>query len=119
MTPPLIIAVPKGRILTEAVPLLMRAGISPEASFGDEDSRALRFSTDQPGIDLIRVRAFDVATFGGRGAARAGGGGAGGGAGGGGAGRGAPGGRGGGRPRYRGSGRGPVRRRCERRSARP
>jgi ATP phosphoribosyltransferase len=55
MAAPLIIAVPKGRILTEAVPLLMRAGITPEASFGDEDSRALRFSTDQPGIDLIRV----------------------------------------------------------------
>ena len=72
MAAPLIIAVPKGRILTEAVPLLMRAGITPEASFGDEDSRALRFSTDQPGIDLIRVRAFDVATFVAHGAAHAG-----------------------------------------------
>ena len=62
-TQPLIIAVPKGRILVEALPLLARAGIVPEAAFSDEDSRALRFATDDPGISLIRVRAFDVATF--------------------------------------------------------
>ena len=61
--PPLIIAVPKGRILAEAIPLLRHAGIEPEPAFSDEDSRALRFATSNPGIDLIRVRAFDVATF--------------------------------------------------------
>jgi len=72
MTGPIIIAVPKGRILAEAVPLLERAGITPEAAFGDEDSRALRFSTSNPGIDLIRVRAFDVATFVAHGAAQLG-----------------------------------------------
>ncbi len=72
MADPIIIAVPKGRILTEAVPLLERAGISPEAAFADEDSRALRFSTSNPGIDLIRVRAFDVATFVAHGAAQLG-----------------------------------------------
>lgn len=72
MADPIIIAVPKGRILTEAVPLLERAGITPEAAFGDEDSRALRFSTGNPGIDLIRVRAFDVATFVAHGAAQLG-----------------------------------------------
>jgi ATP phosphoribosyltransferase len=72
MADPIIIAVPKGRILTEAVPLLERAGIMPEAAFGDEDSRALRFSTSNPGIDLIRVRAFDVATFVAHGAAQLG-----------------------------------------------
>ena len=72
MADPIIIAVPKGRILTEAVPLLERAGITPEAAFGDEDSRALRFSTSNPGIDLIRVRAFDVATFVAHGAAQLG-----------------------------------------------
>lgn len=63
MTEPLIIALPKGRILKEALPVLARAGIVPEAAFSDEDSRALRFTTNLPGIDLIRVRAFDVATF--------------------------------------------------------
>jgi ATP phosphoribosyltransferase len=72
MPQPLIIAVPKGRILAEAAPLLARAGIVPEAAFRDEDSRALRFSTSDPGIDLIRVRAFDVATFVAHGAAQAG-----------------------------------------------
>ena len=59
----LIIAVPKGRILPEAVALLRRAGIVPEAGFDDEDDRRLRFGTDDQTIDLIRVRSFDVATF--------------------------------------------------------
>jgi ATP phosphoribosyltransferase len=72
MTDPIIIAVPKGRILEEAAPLLARAGIVPEAAFSDESSRALRFATDHPGIELIRVRAFDVATFVAHGAAQLG-----------------------------------------------
>jgi len=69
---PIVIAVPKGRILSEALPLLARAGIVPEAAFGDEDSRALRFRTETPAIELIRVRAFDVATFVAHGAAQLG-----------------------------------------------
>jgi ATP phosphoribosyltransferase len=72
MAEPLIIAVPKGRILAEVQPLLLAAGIRPEASFFDEDSRALRFATDAAGIELIRVRAFDVATFVAHGAAQLG-----------------------------------------------
>ncbi len=72
MTLPLIIAVPKGRILAEALPLLAKAGIIPEAAFSDEESRALRFATNQPHICLIRVRAFDVATFVAHGAAQLG-----------------------------------------------
>ena len=68
----LLLAVPKGRILAEALPLLARAGIVPEAAFGDEDSRALRFATDDPALGLIRVRAFDVATFVAHGAAQLG-----------------------------------------------
>ncbi|KQM90957.1 ATP phosphoribosyltransferase [Sphingomonas sp. Leaf67] len=72
MTDPIIIAVPKGRILEEAMPLLARAGIVPEAAFRDPDSRALRFRTDRADIDLIRVRAFDVATFVAHGAAQLG-----------------------------------------------
>ena len=72
MPSPLIIAVPKGRILGEALPLLARVGIVPEPDFSDEDSRALRFKTENPGIDLIRVRAFDVATFVAHGAAQLG-----------------------------------------------
>jgi ATP phosphoribosyltransferase len=59
----LILALPKGRILGEVMPLLARIGIVPEAAFADPDSRQLRFGTSDPGIDLIRVRNFDVATF--------------------------------------------------------
>lgn len=72
MAAPVIIAVPKGRILEEALPLLARAGIVPEPAFSDEGSRALRFATNQPDISLIRVRAFDVATFVAHGAAQLG-----------------------------------------------
>jgi ATP phosphoribosyltransferase len=72
MTEPLILAVPKGRILNEALPLLAAVGIVPEPDFSDEDSRALRFKTNNPNIDLIRVRAFDVATFVAHGAAQLG-----------------------------------------------
>ncbi len=59
----LILAVPKGRILREVMPVIRRAGIEPEPAFEDEDSRQLRFVTNLPEIDLIRVRSFDVATF--------------------------------------------------------
>ncbi len=72
MSQPLIIAVPKGRILAEVLPLMARAGIVPEAGFGDENDRRLRFATNHPNIGLIRVRAFDVATFVAHGAAQMG-----------------------------------------------
>jgi ATP phosphoribosyltransferase len=58
-----ILALPKGRILSEMRPLLTQIGIIPEAAFDDDDSRQLRFSTNDPHLDLIRVRSFDVATF--------------------------------------------------------
>ena len=60
---PLVMALPRGRILDAVLPLLHRAGIVPEPEFEDPDSRKLRFATADPGIDLIRVRSFDVATF--------------------------------------------------------
>ena len=72
MPSPLLLAVPKGRILAEALPLLARAGVVPEAAFADEGSRALRFATADPALGLIRVRAFDVATFVAHGAAQLG-----------------------------------------------
>ena len=59
----LIMALPNGRILTEVMPLLRRAGIEPEPAFDDPSARQLRFTTSDPGLDLIRVRAFDAATF--------------------------------------------------------
>jgi ATP phosphoribosyltransferase len=63
MTMPLTIALPKGRILKEALPLLARIGIVPEADFSDEDSRKLTFATSRADVQVIRVRSFDVATF--------------------------------------------------------
>ena len=72
MPEPIIFAIPKGRILDEALPLLARVGIEPAADFFDKNSRALVFATNQPHISLIRVRAFDVATFVAHGAAQLG-----------------------------------------------
>lgn len=69
---PLVFALPKGRILDEALPLLERAGIVPEPAFFDKASRALSFATNRADTRLIRVRAFDVATFVAHGAAQAG-----------------------------------------------
>ena len=59
----LVLALPKGRILGEVVALMARAGIEIEREFEDEDSRQLRFRTNHPGLDVVRVRNFDVATF--------------------------------------------------------
>jgi len=76
MPKPLTFAVPKGRILDEALPLMARAGVVPDAEFHDKRSRALSFACapDSAFADmrLIRVRAFDVATFVAHGAAQAG-----------------------------------------------
>ncbi|MCK9544254.1 MAG: ATP phosphoribosyltransferase [Novosphingobium sp.] len=72
MQKPLTFAVPKGRILDEALPLMARAGITPEAEFHDKNSRALSFACEQSDMRVIRVRAFDVATFVAHGAAQAG-----------------------------------------------
>lgn len=59
----LIMALPKGRILKELTPLLSACGITPEDDFFSASSRKLRFTTNQENLDIIRVRAFDVATF--------------------------------------------------------
>lgn len=72
MTNPIILAISKGRILTETLPILATAGIEPDPDFHDKNSRALRFGTNNPAIDIIRVRAFDVATFVAHGAAQLG-----------------------------------------------
>jgi ATP phosphoribosyltransferase len=63
MERPLIIALPKGRIAEELVPILAQMNIIPEAAFFDEKSRLLQFKTNQDEISLVRVRSFDVATF--------------------------------------------------------
>ncbi|MFT4026066.1 MAG: ATP phosphoribosyltransferase [Novosphingobium sp.] len=69
---PLTFAVPKGRLLDEALPLMTRAGVVPEAEFHDKNSRALSFACEDSDMRIIRVRAFDVATFVAHGAAQVG-----------------------------------------------
>ena len=59
----IIFAIPKGRILSELLPLMEKVGIEPEADFHNENSRRLSFATNLPYLTLIRVRSFDVATF--------------------------------------------------------
>ncbi len=60
---PIVIAVPKGRILKELRPRLDAAGVEPEAAFDDASARQLRFACAEPGVEIVRVRSFDVATF--------------------------------------------------------
>ncbi len=57
------IALPKGRILKELLPILDKVGLQLEDDFFDKDSRKLIFSTNFEHIKVIRVRSFDVATF--------------------------------------------------------
>ena len=59
----LVLALPKGRILDEVMPLVRRAGIEPEPAFDDPAARQLQFATNLDGLSVIRVRSFDVASF--------------------------------------------------------
>lgn len=58
-----VLALPKGRILDEVAPVLRAAGIDADRTLFDESSRALRFQTSRPDLDVVRVRSFDVATY--------------------------------------------------------
>ncbi len=55
------IAVSKGRILTESLPLLARAGLHPQDD--PDTTRKLIFDTNQHGVRLIIIRATDVPTY--------------------------------------------------------
>ena len=59
----IIIALPKGRILKQVLPIFDKVGIIPEKSFFNDKDRKLKFKTNIPNIKLIIVRSFDVATF--------------------------------------------------------
>jgi len=64
------IALSKGRILAETLPLLARLGIRPRED--PEGSRKLIIGTEKRGVRLIVVRASDVPTYVGDGAAELG-----------------------------------------------
>ncbi len=57
----LTIALSKGRILTDSIPLLAAAGI--ELLEAPEDSRKLIFDTTHPDVRILIIRASDVPTF--------------------------------------------------------
>ncbi|TDT43233.1 ATP phosphoribosyltransferase (homohexameric) [Halospina denitrificans] len=61
MSDQLTIALSKGRILEETLPLLAAAGIEPEED--PEKSRKLVFETTVPGVRLLIIRATDVPTY--------------------------------------------------------
>lgn len=58
---PLTIALTKGRILKETLPLLAEAGIEPAEDIAS--SRKLIFNTNHPGLRLVVLRGSDVPTY--------------------------------------------------------
>ncbi len=64
------IALSKGRILAETLPLLARVGLRPKED--PERSRKLIVATERRGVRLVVVRASDVPTYVGNGAAEIG-----------------------------------------------
>ncbi|MCG6889475.1 MAG: ATP phosphoribosyltransferase [Gammaproteobacteria bacterium] len=61
MSSALTIALAKGRILDETLPLLARAGIEPVDDLSS--SRKLVFATNVAGIELVLIRSADVPTY--------------------------------------------------------
>ncbi|MGM0783429.1 MAG: ATP phosphoribosyltransferase [Pseudomonadota bacterium] len=61
MSKQLILALSKGRILDETLPLLADAGIVPGEDLGK--SRKLLFDTNLPDVKLVVIRATDVPTY--------------------------------------------------------
>jgi ATP phosphoribosyltransferase len=59
----IIIAVPKGRILNELIPIFKKLKFLPEKDFFNSESRKIMFSSSNDLIDFIKVRSFDVANF--------------------------------------------------------
>jgi len=61
MSKQLILALSKGRILDETLPLLADAGITPAEDLSK--SRKLLFDTNLPDVKLVIIRATDVPTY--------------------------------------------------------
>ena len=59
----IIIAVPRGRITEDCKQILNQTSFSPDPLLFDNECRRLTFKSSDPGIDFIKVRAFDVCTF--------------------------------------------------------
>ncbi|MDN3517390.1 ATP phosphoribosyltransferase [Aquisalimonas lutea] len=61
MTETLTIALSKGRILDDTLPLLAHAGVEPRDD--PDSSRKLVLDTSEPGVQLVILRATDVPTY--------------------------------------------------------
>ncbi len=61
MNQPLVIALTKGRILKETLPLLAAAGIEPLEDISK--SRKLIFDTTDDSVQLLVIRGSDVPTY--------------------------------------------------------
>ncbi len=57
----IVIAVSKGRIFEQAMPILARVGIRPTED--PDKSRKLVLQTSRPGVQLLLIRATDVPTY--------------------------------------------------------
>ena len=63
MSKKIIIAVPRGRIINECKKIFDNTSFYPDPLLYDEETRKLTFSSNDPNINYIKVRAFDVCTF--------------------------------------------------------
>ena len=60
---PITLALPKGRLLDDALPLLAASGIDIDDTITNDDARRLLFASSMDGVSVARVRSFDVASF--------------------------------------------------------
>lgn len=59
----IIFALPKGRLAGQIMPVLERVGITPEPAFFTNSDRRLVFDSNIPGLKIVPVKPFDVATY--------------------------------------------------------
>jgi ATP phosphoribosyltransferase len=59
----IIIAIPRGRIIEEFKKFLNKTSFAPDPLLYSDKTRKLSFSSKDPQIKYIKVRAFDVCTF--------------------------------------------------------
>ena len=63
MSNKIIIAIPRGRIITECKEILNKTSFAPDPLLFDDNTRKLTFSSKDRNINFIKVRSFDVCTF--------------------------------------------------------
>ncbi len=59
----IIIAIPRGRIISEIKKILTKTSFAPEKEMFNEKSRKLTFLSKRKDVNFIKVRAFDACTF--------------------------------------------------------